>query len=240
MSGDAIPVAGVGHVRSPQVKEMFPTSGIGWMRYTLYMYVLRSDAAELKKLDNADANGESIYEIVTSSATLRTLYTEALSFFMLENVMYDSSHQFFISYIDDGGDEEKLSGIINSENLDEVRASILLMNYVSPTKANVDVQFASQRAKELWERAQKYLAEQEVQKESDPAMSLGNIISKLCTIHPSYNLFNVYDLTVFQLYDAFFQLCYMRSIAFSEAVVSNHGSKEFKYSDWMNPVKNYT
>lgn len=240
MCGDVVPVDGIGHVRSPQLKEMFPTSGIGWMRYTLYIYVLRANIDELKKLDGTAGDKNTVYDAVISSETLRILYAEALSFFMAEMVLFEQSRQIFITYTKNEDEDVKLSGIINSENFEELRASVLLMNYISPTKANVDVQFASERAKELWERAQKYLAAQETKKESNPAMTMGNIISKLCTIHPSYNLFNVYDLTVFQLYDAFFQLCYMRSIAFSEAVVSSNGSKEFKYSDWMNPVKNYT
>lgn len=240
MSGDCVPVARVGHVRSPRLKEMFPSSGIGWTKYSLYIYMMKANADQVSKLAGTQEYYDSVYRAILSSEMVKELFAEALSFFMAEHIMFDQSHQIFLTYTDADTDSGvALAGIINEENFDEVRAAVLLLNYISPAKANVDVQFSSERAKELWERAQKYLAQQEP-KESDPAMAMGNIISKLCVIHPSYNYLNVYDLTVFQLYDAFFQLCYMRSVAFSEAVVSNHGSKEFKFSDWMNPVKNYT
>lgn len=239
LTPDTWPIHGVGHIRSPQLKEMWPSHGIGWAGYSLFIYVLRSNVTELSKIV-ADLNqGENIYEVVTSSDGLCKLYVGALSFFMKEEVLYHKEQKVFMTYEKPNDSKDiKLIGVINSENFDNVRAAILIMNYISPTKANVDVQFSSEKAKAIWEKAQKYLTAQG-DKESDPKMAIGNIISKLCVIHPTYNLFNIYDLTVFQLYDQFFQTCYMRSIEFSEAFVSNHGSKEFKFNDWLNPVQNY-
>lgn len=245
LSGDYIPVSRIGHIRSPKIKDMWPTSGIGWLQYNLYIYMMRSDAAMLAALSKDEIEYDDVYDVITSCEVVRTLFVKALSFFMLESVIYDESHQAFLTFVesdnesDDPSQKLSLVGIINSENIDSLRASVLLANYISPTKANVDIEFASEKAREMWERAQKYNAQQ-APKAEDPAMSLGNIVSKLCTIHPSYNLLNVFDLTVFQLYDAFFQSCYMRSIEFSESIVANHGSKEFKYTNWLNPVENYT
>ena len=88
--------------------------------------------------------------------------------------------------------------------------------------------------REAKERA-KQQAEAEV-KEDKPEYHLGNIISKICAIHPSYNLLNIYGLTVFQLYDSFFQLGYMRSTDLSEKIFSNHGGDSFKFENWLQPI----
>ena len=73
-------------------------------------------------------------------------------------------------------------------------------------------------------------------REDKPEFHLANIISKLCAVHPSYNLLNIYDLTVFQLYDAFFQYGYMRSTSLSEQIFSNHGGNSFKFENWLKPI----
>ena len=58
-------------------------------------------------------------------------------------------------------------------------------------------------------------------------MQLSNIISKLSCVSVGYTLLNIYDLTVFQLYDQFFQYGYLRAMDLSEMAYSNHGGKDF-------------
>ena len=67
-------------------------------------------------------------------------------------------------------------------------------------------------------------------------MSLGNVISKLCVVSNSYNLLNIYELTVYQLYDQFSQYCFLRSAEFGERVYSIHGGKKFKFEQWLDPI----
>lgn len=244
MSPDAIPAMKVGHIRSPQLKEMYPTTGIGWTKYSLYIYLMMSSPKQLAEIGGDQNVQETVWSAITSSAALRALFCEALSFFLMENVLYDDKHDLFLTYLDNeahSGNTPKMSlvGVISKDNLDDVRAMVLVRNYISPSKANVDIKFASEKAREIWEKAQAYLEKESSNKKENPRTSLGNIVSKLCAIHPSYNYLNVFDLTVFQLYDAFFQLCFMRSVEFSESIVANHGSKEFQYERWMDPVKNY-
>lgn len=198
---------------------------------------MKIDNIKLRSIADGATDEDAVYDIVTRDESLRSLYCSAFSFFMLEDVEYYPAKNVFVSLVYDG-DSKKAVGVITRDNFDTVRNSILLLNYISSAKTNVDVKHSSDKSKELWETAQRYMAAQE-KKASNDVMSLGNIISKLCAIHASYNYLNVYELTVFQMYDAFFQSCFMRSIAFSESIVSNHGSKEFRYGDWMNPVKNY-
>ena len=116
----------------------------------------------------------------------------------------------------------------------------LPISHSSTEKEYVPVPDWRNADKELWEKAQEYLRKQAEQTsgENKPEYRLSNIISKVCSIHPSYNLLNVYDLTIFQLYDAFFQLSYMRSSDLSERIFSNHGGDKFHFEDWLKPIQN--
>lgn len=246
LSGDPISVKGVGHIRSPKLKEMSPAGMIGWDGYNVFIYFLKAGREQLKKdilkTDNVD---DSIYKIVTQNCDLRTLYEKAFSFFMLETVVYEETNNVFVSIAsvqDDKSDDGVKNipiGLISESNFDDVRAMILTMNYITLSQTDVKTTHSSEASKAAWDKVQDYLNQQieSTPIDNDP-MTFGNMMSKLCAIHPSINYTNIFDLTVFQFYDTFFQTCYMRSISFSESVVSNHGSKDFKYEDWLNPIKN--
>lgn len=239
LSGDSIPMVAIGHIRSPRLSEMRPTSGIGWARYNSYITVLKMSKQQILLLAS-DANPESeVFDIVIGNESLRGLFHEALEFFMDETIEYDEAYHLFAVCDKPINDEEKnVVGIITSGNFDSVRNLILTANYVPTSSADVGVIHNSKASEDLWNKAQEYLANQGGQQESE-VCTVGNMLSKLCAIHPSLNFTNVNDLTVFQFYDTFFQICYMRSKDFEEQIVSNHGSKEFRFDDWMKPVKNY-
>lgn len=238
LSGDVIPVTGVGHVRSPKLKEMAPTSGIGWSAYNLYLTFLKAGKELISKaLKKEVESDDQIFNEIIQDESLRELYEKAFSFFICENVQYNDEFKCYLVIREEDGEKPHLEGLIDAERFDYARSAILLANYVSLDKTSVSIKHSSAAAKAAWERAQAFLSEQE--SKEDEAMSFGNMLSKVCTIHPSLNYLNVFELTMFQFYDTFFQCCYMRSTEFSESIVAQHGSKDFQYTDWMNPVKNY-
>ena len=49
ISGDSIPVEGVGHIRSPLLHELKPTHGIGMWTYNLYLNILSWEKEDLIK-----------------------------------------------------------------------------------------------------------------------------------------------------------------------------------------------
>ena len=110
------------------------------------------------------------------------------------------------------------------------------MNYINIGESAKPVKHSSAQAQELWERAQQYLKEESAKAPPDKNMNLGNIISKLCAASTSYNLFNIYDLTIFQLYDQFFQYGYLRAMNLNEMAFSNHGGENFDMQGWLKPI----
>lgn len=238
LTGEPILLDGVGHIRSPQLREIGP-SGIGWNTYNMYLFITKSGVDQVTQLLKIDGAHDDVFSLVIADASLRALYQEALNFFISETVIYDADICGYVvaNVLDDMDAVPQVTGVITRENFDDVRAAILELNYIPLSKTDVKSEYSSSAAEIAWKRMQAYEQQAANKSGHDDASSIGNLISKLCVIHPSYNLLNVYDLTVFQFYDAFYQCSYMRSISFSEAIVSNHGSDSFHFEDWMKPIK---
>lgn len=249
LSGEPIFVKGIGHIRSPFLRELRPFSGIGYDIYSLYLNFLSWDKEEIIKYDKliglrgvdkvAQEDALLTFDVITIFEPTREFCREVLSFFMPENLKWEESKRAFMVFSNNSGTIE-LAGEINRNNFDELRKSILQMNFIGldETEEREATKHSSEHAKELWEKAQKFLKDQNKPKDNTdkPEYHIGNIISKLCAAHPSYNYLNVFDLTVFQLYDAFFQFGYMRSSDLSERIFSNHGGDKFNFEDWLKPI----
>ncbi len=241
ISGDPIFVSGVGHLKSPQLWQLKPTKGIGMWAYNLYLNILVWDKTSFLKFIHAsnpraasklENDKLSVFDIVTLLESTRELLQKALCFFMTEILEWDEKSRSFSAKDEDGN----VVGIINRDNFDDVRSLMLQLNYIGIGESAKPTKHSSKKAQELWERAQKYLKEETTKSPQDKRLALGNIISKLCAASTSYNLLNIYDLTVFQLYDQFFQYGYLRAMNLNEMAFSNHGGKDFDMQAWLKPI----
>lgn len=247
LSGDPIYFQGVGHLRSPSLHELRPTSGIGYRTYNIYLNFLTWDKEHLLKYDQLmqyrgahrlNRKCFNAFDVATLLTQTRELCRVVLSFFMLEDLVWDEAHRCYLVMAQDA-EEPCVIGEINRDNFDEVRETMLQLNFIGLDKGDAPpVQHSDDKSKELWEKVQGHLKEQaqKESKEDKPEYHLSNIISKICAVHPSYNLLNIYGLTVFQLYDAFFQVSYMRSSDLNEQIFSNHGGDKFKFENWLKPI----
>lgn len=245
LSGRPIPFNGVGHIRSPQIKEVCPTSGIGYSNYNLYLNFLSWDKETFLKYDKllhirgadmlAAATTLTLFDVVTLLPQTRELCRETLSFFIAEDLDWDEQHRKYVASVtsDDG---KRITGEITRENFEDLRKGILMLNYIGLEDDQAPINFQDDKAKAMWEKAQAFLKQQKKEAKDNSAYHIGNIVSKLCAIHPSYNLLNVFELTIFQLYDAFFQIAFLRATNLNERIFSNHGGDKFKFEDWMKPI----
>ena len=245
LSGEPILVDNVGHIRSPLLSEIKPTTGVGYRAYNIYLNILSWDKDHLLKygqlmqyrgIDKLNNDKFTFFDIATLLPQTRELCRGVLSFFMVEDIAWDEKNRRFVALTSD--ETPEITGEINRDNFEYVRQLMLQLNFIGLDKDDAPVAHSSNTAKDLWEKTQGFLkkqAESEVH-EDKPEYHLSNIISKVCVIHPSYNLLNVYGLTVFQLYDTFFQLGYMRSTDLSERIFSTHGGDKFNFEDWLKPI----
>lgn len=253
LCGEPLWLDGVGHLRSPKLGEIRPAPlGIGESAYQFYLSLLSWDrdtmleyakACGIRGWDKITDARFGPYEIITVLRQLRDAFIVALSFFMVEDVSWDEKRRSFIVFIEkseeDGGGIEVV-GRIDRRNFETVRSSVLELNYIGLDKKEVKTTHSSEKSKELWEKVQTYLKEQEKRnaKRDNPKYHLGNIVSKLCACESKYSLFNVYELTIFQLYDQFFQYSLLRNSRLGEMIYSQHGGDSFKVDGWLMPLNN--
>ena len=245
ISGDSIPVDGVGHIRSPLLRELKPTQGIGMWTYNLYLNILsweKEDLIKFMKLTTGKQlraltkdNKLGAFDTITVLEPTRQLLQEAMAFFIDEELSWDNSRRCFITI---SKINHNKIGCINRDNFDDVRDMMLQVNYISLGRSAKPTKFSSDKAQSLWEQAQQHLKAEATKSSPDKRMQLGNIISKLSCVSVGYTLLNIYDLTVFQLYDQFFQYGYLRAMDLTEMAYSNHGGKDFDIQAWLKPITN--
>ena len=249
LSGEPILYDKVGHLMSPKLRSICPYSGIGYSTYNLYLNFLSWDKEKIIKYcnimglrgaDKLNRKQFNTFDVVTLVNQTRELCREVLSFFIVERISWDDQRRkYIVSCVDEQNQGcEVVVGEITRENFDNVKNAILQLNFIGLDKDDTPIKHSSEKSKELWERAQNYLKDQANKNDAGdkPEYHISNIISKICAAHPSYNLLNIFHLTVFQLYDSFFQFGYMRSSDLNERIFSNHGGDKFKFEDWLKPI----
>lgn len=245
ISGNSILVHKVGHLHSPYLKELKPTTGIGLWKYNFYLNLLSWDKESFNKYAGIIGikgfgavlrhDELSLFDMVTLPSSTRVLMQEVLSFFIDENIEWDKDNRKFNII----NEVSEIVGSINRDNFDEVRKMMLQLNYIGINEQDDVKPKGSQDAQELWDKAQEFLKKTAQKPQDAKELHLSNIISKLCAGHNSYNLLNIYDLTVFQLYDQFFQYGFLRSANLNENIFSNHGGDSFNIQDWLKPIINF-
>lgn len=243
ISGDSIPVNDVGHLRSPQIKEIKPTKGIGAWTYNIYLNILAWEREEIidfikitspRKAEILNKNAQlGAYDIITLVDLTRELLLNAMAFFMDEKIIWEEKDRSFYTFNQENNQQV---GKIDRNNFEEVRDMMLQLCYISVGDAAKPVKHSSKASQKAWDRVQQYLKEESKKAVPDKKMSLGNIISKLCAANTGYTLLNIYELTVFQLYDQFFQYGYLRAMDLNEMTFSNHGGKDFDIQAWLKPI----
>lgn len=243
LTGVPIFVENIGHFRSPQIKELNPSTGIGYHQYNININILSWDKSDLIKIIKEislkqyllfeKASKLNAFDIISLQPYLLTMVKSSLEFFMCEDIKWDGSNNKFITQSKDN--PSKTIGEINRLNYDEVRDMILQMNYVNIGKDESPMKHSSKRAKEAWEKAQKFLQMESKKSKENKSFRLCNVISKLSVLPTGYTLFNIYDLTVFQLYDQFIQYGYLRAMDLNEKAYSVNGG-DYKFESWLKPI----
>lgn len=97
-----------------------------------------------------------------------------------------------------------------------------------------NLKFKNALAKKMYEKMLKAKKKAQENKKVDINLSLPNIISSISNKHPSINYINVWDLTVFQLMDAFnrVQTNTMYEIDSTRVSVWGDEKKTFDFTLW--------
>ena len=218
-----------GTLRKPFLKEIYELS---FATYYFYLFLAGLTAEQyFKELRNSQ-KGKELWEslpdeekntitvcyLISIDRSLCESYLAMLNYFIVENMVY---HDGSFIILNDSVDideldkreiqEEDIKSILTEEQFNQLLYYIRQICFISEKKDEDEVPvFKNDIAKRMYEKMKKADAIKSIKRNLD--ITLPNIISKVSNKHPTISPITVWDLTVFQLYDAFG--CLQSNVAF--------------------------
>lgn len=235
ISGADINIDGIGVLHQPTLDEI---RKLGYGKYTIYINTLLMDIDNYFRITNVS---KDIIEITKSQVVMfdllflddkgRVLLQDALSFFIKEQIIADVRNQVFVLFNEDGSK----TGEINRDNYNTIQSMIKQINFIveEPTTSQECQDPKIKAILEKFEQGRKAMAKSKKQNQD---MNLTNILAAVSTFHNSYNLINIWSLTVFQLYDQFFRLNSKIQIDVFGFRWAAWGKEEFDFSTWYREL----
>jgi hypothetical protein len=193
LAGMPIEIEGAGLFYSPTLREII---SLGYSVYTKYISAILFDKSNIEGAESADiSNFEFLFGLSIHNEDFRNTITDALSFFFRkETQLYaDDTGAFF--YLGD------LSCRVNESNFETIQDVVKKANHIKITK-EPEFRPANDKAREMIE---KILAARKNRPKPKEKMNLHSIISGLAWRNNGINLVNIFDLTIYQVYDGFFR-----------------------------------
>lgn len=229
LNSDPIPIPNVGHIRQPTLKEIVR---LGYKNYNQFLYFLCLKKNSLVSTDQLVSKLND-FEIFFNIPETREMYYNIFSFFMCEFIEISVDYQCYLIYQHDDHDKnEKPIGYINKDNFDDVRNVIAQTQYIIKVPEFKDTTNISEHAKKLLEMRDKGRKQSNKKEKNDADYGLANIVSSLCIYNTvGINLINIWDYTVFQVYDQYARLDYKRLVDVGSMNYACWGG-DFDISKW--------
>lgn len=206
---------------------------VSYERYQLMLSILLMTKEDILKLIGAEEAREKIefdvLQLITLIPEFRSALLQALSFFLRQEVRYSDDVGYFVN------DESTIS----LERIWEIRKAIVEFCHVEDPNEDQNVTFYNEKAKKVWEKIQKRKAAQKKQKQAnDRGTDLANLIGAVCAYSNTYNLLNIWDLTIYQFYDQFARLDTKIQMGVYGQRWAAWGKDDFDFSLWRRALDN--
>lgn len=240
----ALMVKDVGHIKCPTISEIIELRELsggergGEDTYNLYLDVFIrtkaqfleaiSDSFEEKQLKEFDE--VPLFLLYLMFRETRDLLVDAVDFFFSESAVIDPNTASILlieNYEDDGA---KVVGAITDENFNDVKSLILQRNYITPP-TNPNGKRRSKKMIAFDEQVEKGRKKSTKYQQEREAMQLGNLVSKVAA-GASLSYSEVYGMTVFQLYDRFFEVNTSQQVNAALTRWCVWGQDKFDFSQW--------
>ena len=191
------------------------------------LYEARED---YERLSDSEKKSVNAFDLIVSVLYFREVLRGALNFFLAEDVAYDEQLSGFFVY-----KGRTKSGLITSVEYKSIREMILNLNYIQVEQAENEHVFASKKAKSIFEKLK---SRRKIKKEvSTSGPDISDIISAISIQSQSYNLLNIENLTVYQLYDQFYRLDTKTQVDICGLKWAAWGTEPFDFSVWYKTNK---
>lgn len=242
-------VENIGSIISPKLIEISNAGGLSV--YQNYLSTILIDLKtyfkiigkeqEFNQLSDEVKEQLNVFDLFLSSEELIESLQTALNFFIKEDVTYSKEHKSFlvIKREESNSIDNKIVGIISKENFSQVCDLICQRNFVKSKRLEEDFSKAkNKKALEIMKKLQKGREEKAKQTKPDKNMELGNIISAVANKSHSLNIINIWDLTVYQLWDCFARLSNNNIYDIQCMSVATWGDKEnhFDATTWFKKI----
>lgn len=234
----------IGTMKKPTLREIAQLTFDKFSEYEfflkltpkLYYTIIRKDSGK-EYWDSITEEEQSIidiYSIIENDENIQNIYVEIFNFFFVENVVYEKG--FFILFKQENAScIEQVQGAIAKENFSQVIDLLQQICCIRNEEEKIeDMKFKNNLAKKLMEKMLKAKKEEKKAKKADLDLTIPNIISSVSNKHPSLNYLNIWDLSIFQLLDAFnrMQTNSMYEIDSTRVSVWGDEKKTFDFSLW--------
>ena len=190
---------------------------------------------EYASMNNKQKEKITFYNFLMNDDILKFKVAEALNFFIVDKVEFSDKYNMFVTYngdLDDDGNL-KITGAIHAAIYDDVIDIIMQrINIENKRQEKKNLKIKNKIAEKLLEKMKKGESQK---KKNDEKTSIANIISSLSSHHQSLNIVNIWNLTVYQLYDQFSKTRINDTYKISSRSISIWGDKDKKFDDmlWM-------
>lgn len=242
LSPEPIYIIGIGSIKSPKLRDICK---LGYLSYKNYINVLLLNPEDYynnfekdkiqwyKSLDEESKNKIYMYDLMLSNEQLITMYVEVFDFFFNEIVTFNVNKGIFCLFSNDESvnNESKAIGNINRDTFSDICDIILQRINIFRDYSNEDFKkVKNKRALEILKKLKKGQEQQNKNNQQNKKIELPNIISALSTYHNSLNINNIWDITIFQLYDQFNRQQNKIVFNINSNSVSVWGDKENKFN----------
>ena len=236
LSSEPVLLQNVGHIKPPKLIDI---RRLGMTNYNMFISVLNFTQNKFEEVFNVKNNKKEYFDLIFNDQNFREMFYNIFSFFICENIYVDVNDKCYVVYRNnpnpkDDKDKYLIVGLINKDTFDDVKDVILQFNYV---KSNVidKSKVKDQHTRDLLDFMEKAREKQKTSTKDDENLTLPNIISALSTFHNTLNILNIWDLTVYQLFDQFKRQSYKNQIDMCSMNHSVWGG-EFDNSIWFDSM----
>jgi hypothetical protein len=249
----------IGSIKSPTLREIFQPQ-ITYKGYQLCLSLLSmtpktycekmdpSRNAWYQSLSEEEQNRLTMFDLIEKDASLQISYQNALNFFFVETVAWDTGRKAFVtrpvssshpaapsSLPSMTADPAGIAGLIHREVFPELCDVILQRCGIQRAETEADPsQVKNERALAILKKIQAGRLKQKTNLKNDEALELPNLIAAVCVKSRSLNYTNIWDLTVYQLYDQFRREQADVYFDIQKMSVAAYGNKEkhFRGDEW--------
>lgn len=240
----------IGSIKSPTLKEIWNPE-ITYNTYQLYLILLLTtpqtycETINLTKkewyqtLTDKEKSALTMMYFISEDKGLQEQYCNVLEFFFEENVIWDDYNKVFITYTDTDDKGQVIPvGFIHNGIWNELCDVILQRCNINRKQKEEKPRFKSKIAKKIWLKTQK--AKKQQDEKADKNVELPNLISAVSAFSKTLNFINVWDLTIYQLYDQFTRLRINVFFDISSTSVAAYGDSDNKFNSeqWYENIVN--